>query len=59
MSEVEICHYSTAAPHLANIAFKMNQKIEWDGINEKITNILEANDHLLRNYRAPWRLPEL
>ena len=59
MSEVEICHYSTAAPHLANIAFKMNQKIEWDGINEKITNIPEANNHLLRNYRAPWRLPDM
>jgi hypothetical protein len=32
--------------------------IEWDAKNEKITNSVEANKFLKREYRAPWKLPE-
>lgn len=58
VSEVEICHHATLGPHLANIAYKMKQRIEWDEVNERITNIPEANQYLLRPYRAPWKLPD-
>ena len=59
ISEVEVCHYATMAPHLANIALWTGQKIEWDGINEKITNVPDANKYLVKEYRTPWRLPDV
>jgi predicted dehydrogenase len=49
-------HRSTSFAHLANIALEVGQRIEWDPIEEKITNIREANDLLHYEYRSPWKL---
>ena len=58
ISDVEIGHRSTAAPHLGNIALRTGRKIRWDGQNEKIIGDAEASKWLTREYRAPWRLIE-
>jgi len=49
-------HRSTSFAHLANIALEVGQRIQWDPVNEKITNIASANDLLEYEYRKPWSL---
>jgi predicted dehydrogenase len=46
----------TEAILLGNIAAKVGQKLEWDGPAMRITNIPDANKHLMRSYRAGWTL---
>ncbi len=54
--DIETGHRSTTTPLLGNIAYKTKQRIEWDAKNERITNSVEANKLLKREYRAPWKL---
>jgi len=49
-------HRSTSFAHLANIALAMNSRLEWDPVNERITNHEKANDLLHYQYRKPWTL---
>jgi predicted dehydrogenase len=49
-------HRSTSFAHLANIALTMNMRIEWDPLDEKITNSDDANKLLHYEYRKPWSL---
>jgi hypothetical protein len=56
-SDVEIGHHSMKAPHLANIALRMNRKILWNDDDEKIPDDPEAQKMVTAHYRAPWRLP--
>ncbi len=49
-------HRSTSFAHLANISLAMNMRIEWDPLNERITNSDKANELLHYQYRAPWKL---
>jgi len=49
-------HRSTSFAHLANIALEVGGRIEWDAINERITNNAKANDLLHYEYRKPWSL---
>ncbi len=56
--DVEIGHRSTLLPHLGNIALWTGQRLQWDGKNEKFVNNPEADKHLIRAYRSPWKLPE-
>lgn len=49
-------HRSTSFAHLANIAWKMGQRLEWDGEKERFTNCDKANELLSYEYRAPWKL---
>ena len=49
-------HRSTSFAHLANIALKMQTRLEWDAEQEKFTNHREANQHLRYSYRKPWKL---
>ena len=55
-SDIETGHYSTSAPHLANIALKLGRKIEWDWKNERIVGDPEGNRLLTKQYRAPWKV---
>ena len=55
-SDIETGHYSTSAPHLANIALKLGRKIEWDWKNERIIGDAEANRLLTKQYRSPWKV---
>ena len=42
---------------LGNIAYRTGSKLVWDGT--KFTNNKQANDYLVPNYRAPWKLPKV
>ncbi|HLP73045.1 MAG TPA: Gfo/Idh/MocA family oxidoreductase [Bacteroidales bacterium] len=49
-------HRSTSFAHLANIALKVGQRLEWDQVNERFTNSEKANEFLSYEYRKPWKL---
>ena len=56
-SDVEIGHNSMIACHLANIAFRVGRRVQWDAANERIVNDAEAQKLVMKPYRAPWTLP--
>jgi predicted dehydrogenase len=41
---------------LGNVAIRAQQRIEWDPIEMKVTNVPEANAWLRREYRKGWEL---
>ena len=41
---------------LGLVAYRVGKKIEYDGVNGKVTNCQEANDLLSRKYRSGWTL---
>jgi predicted dehydrogenase len=49
-------HRSTSFAHLANIALKMGQRLEWDAKAERFTNCPKANDFLQYDYRDGYTL---
>ncbi|MBI1388940.1 MAG: gfo/Idh/MocA family oxidoreductase [bacterium] len=55
-ADVSITHRSTSATHLANISHWTQEKLEWDGEKERITNHRECNKHLNRRHRSPWKV---
>ncbi len=59
ISDIEIGHRSTSTPHLANIALRSGRKVKWDGVQERIIGDADASKWLTKEYRAPWRLPEI
>jgi predicted dehydrogenase len=56
LCSLEEGHRSTSFAHLANIAIKVKQRLEWDAVNEKFTNSEKANELLSYEYRKPWKL---
>lgn len=56
-SDVEVGHHSMIACHLANIAFRVKRRVEWDQATESIRNAAEAQALIHKAYRAPWTLP--
>lgn len=55
-ADVEVCHRSTTAAILGNIAFKVGRKLHWDAAKEQFINDPEANRHLMKEYRPPYTL---
>jgi predicted dehydrogenase len=55
-STLEIGQRSTTLAHLATIAMKTKQRLEWDANKERFTNSEKANEHLSYEYRKPWVL---
>ncbi len=49
-------HRSTSFAHLANISLRLNQRLEWDPVNEVFKNNEKANELLSYKYRSPWKL---
>lgn len=41
---------------LGNVAMRAGQKIEWDAVNLKITNLPDANQYVTRVYRKGWEV---
>jgi predicted dehydrogenase len=58
-ADVEIGHRATTVCHLGNIAYRTGRKIRWDSRREQILDDAEAGKLLVRDYRAPYLLPEL
>lgn len=40
---------------LGNLAIRMGRRLEWDGPNLRVTNVLEANRYVTKEYRAGWK----
>ena len=56
ISDIEVGHYASATPHLANISLRVGRRLKYDLKNERIIGDDEANGMLTRAYRAPWKL---
>jgi hypothetical protein len=41
---------------LGNVAFRAGKKLEWDGVNLKVTNCPEAEQFVRREYHSGWTL---
>lgn len=54
--DIEEGHRSTVFSLLAKISHTIGKRLEWDPVDEQITNCPEANDLLHYEYRAPWKL---
>jgi predicted dehydrogenase len=58
-SDVEIGHNSMIACHLGNIAFRSGRRVQWDVENERVVGDAEQQRLVMKEYRAPWKLPVL
>jgi predicted dehydrogenase len=54
ISDVESGHRVATACHLANLSLRLGRSLPWDGKRETIPGNVEAAQHLVRPYRAPW-----
>jgi len=54
--DMETGHRSTCFALLANISLATKSRIDWDPMNERITNDEGANSLLHYQYRKPWTL---
>ena len=52
----EIGHRSAAVCHLANIGYLLRRPLRWDPAQERFVEDADANKHLERAYRQPWKL---
>lgn len=57
--DIEIGHRSTSMSLLGMLSLKLGRSVEWDGEKEQIVGDAEANRLLRRDYRAPWKYPEV
>lgn len=58
--DVEEGHRSSCLAHLANISYRLNRQVAFDGLNERFVDDEDA-DALLRRkeYRAPYVVPDM
>jgi predicted dehydrogenase len=52
----EVGHRSATVCHLGNIAYWVRRKLTWDPAKEQFVDDAEANKHVDRELRAPWKL---
>ncbi|HID76198.1 MAG TPA: Gfo/Idh/MocA family oxidoreductase [Planctomycetaceae bacterium] len=57
-ADVEIGHRSITVCHLANICRQLGRRLRWDPEHELFVGDDEANSHLDRPKRPPYRLPD-
>ena len=58
-SDVEIGHNSMIACHLANMAFRLKRRVNWDATAERVIDDAEAQAMVMVPYREPWSLTAL
>ena len=56
--DIEVGHVSAALCHLANISYRVNDKVRFKPVTERFIGNDEANRLLTRDYRAPFVVPE-
>ncbi|MCC6694915.1 MAG: Gfo/Idh/MocA family oxidoreductase [Candidatus Hydrogenedentes bacterium] len=56
LSNFEYAGPFTEVVLLGNVALRTGQPIEWDAAAMQVTNLPEANQYVVRPYRAPWAL---
>ncbi len=50
------CQTVAEAICLGNLAIRMDQRLEWDNIKMKVTNVDDANEYVTRKYRVGWEI---
>lgn len=58
-ADVEVGHKSVIACHLGNVAVRLRTQVKWDPATETISGHPEAAKLVGREYRAPWKLPQV
>jgi predicted dehydrogenase len=58
-ADVEEGHISTASCLLANISQKIGRSVVYDPATRQVTGDAEATRLLSRDYRSPWKRPEI
>ena len=56
MSNFEYAARLTETVLLGNVALRAGKKVEWDGVNMKVTNDSASNQYVTREYRKGWEL---
>lgn len=56
--DIEVGHISAALCHLANIAYRVGDKVRFNPITERFVGNDEANRLVTRDYRAPYVVPD-
>jgi hypothetical protein len=59
ITPVEVAHRSISVGLLGEIAMTTKSKVQWDPEKEKIINNAEASKMLMRQFRAPWKIPTI
>jgi predicted dehydrogenase len=54
--DIETGHRSTTTTLVANLAYRVGQRLEWDREKERFTNSREANKLLSYKHRKPWTI---
>ena len=54
-------NFDVAAPFtetvlLGNLTVRLGEKLEWDAVKMKVTNLSKANDYLKAHYRSGWEI---
>jgi predicted dehydrogenase len=57
--DIELGHHSTTMALLGMLSWKLGRSIKWDGHKEECPDDPEANRLLRREYRSPWKYPEV
>jgi len=57
--DIEIGHRSTSLSLLGMLSLKLGRSVAWDGEKEDCPGDAEANKLLRREYREPWKYPEV
>lgn len=57
--DIEIGHHSTTLSLLGMLSYKLGRSVKWDGVREECPGDPEANKLLRRDYRAPWKYPNV
>jgi len=52
-------HKSAVLPHLANTSYRIGRKLRFDPGAERFIDDSEANEHLSKDYRAPYLMPDV
>jgi hypothetical protein len=56
-ADIDLCHRTSSACFLANIALRTKERIVWDTANQRMIGGSPTAQKLLdREYRAPWKL---
>ena len=57
VADIEEGYISSASCILANLSMALGRSLEWDPKAGQVVGDDDANRHLARDYRGPWRHP--
>ncbi|HTE25877.1 Gfo/Idh/MocA family protein [Flavitalea sp.] len=58
-SPIEKGAFATILAHMGNISFRTGSMVVYDPVKRSFVNNQQADSFLKKNYRAPWKLPQV